>query len=435
MSSSKRVHFGFDDEAPRYVTSDSLSSAPSTPPPFPPPFSDLQELPPTRLNDHLPPDETFAFFSGLPYKPEVDIDGPDLLPYFERSHRSIQELIQISTAPTGPDISFNFLGQDDSLHRIMDPAFDVQFRHMLLKKLLECVDDNPVVMAASVVSAIIESKIGAGDNDLDSFAQCLEHTRIMLDRVISMSDYAVVEDAISHYRSKIDGEKENLNQLTRESKFVKVADYEIYKNKASGFFWSIDWATCVLLNEMSLPLSIPGAKPILEGTTYWIAAEQALQHAKSQIPMVSTVFKRYNIGESQYLVQAGFDESLIISGIGYLEQIHVFVSTDLVDEVIANLALELGKIFPPFSSVLFTETSLYRLPVFTDAGNIREFDELVLSTASDIYHTLSTAKSPLTVVSLSQASSSSAPSLSQDGTSGSREELNKGSESRKTADK
>lgn len=77
---------------------------------------------------------------------------------------------------------------------------------------------------------------------------------------------------------------------------------------------------------------------------------------------------------------------------------------------------------------------MYPLPVFNDTGAIREFDELVLSTASDIYHTLSTVKSPLTAISLSQsrASGSSPPSSSQGGTSGGREELNKDSDKNKT---
>lgn len=116
----------------------------------------------------------------------------------------------------------------------------------------------------------------------------------------------------------------------------------------------------------------------------------------------------------------------------------MFVSADIVvgEEIIPNLAAELGRIFSPFSSILFTETSQHHLPVFNDTGAIREFDELVSSTASNIYDTLSAAKSTLTVVSLSPvAYSSNSSSSSQGKTSGGGEESNKDSEGKKTPDK
>ena len=114
---------------------------------------------------------------------------------------------------------------------------------------------------------------------------------------------------------------------------------------------------------------------------------------------VSEIFERSQIAKSEYAVYAGFDESLIKSGVGYLEQIHVFVS----EEVDANspLLAELGELFSPFSSILFTASSRYRMPVFKD-GNIRDFDELTHVTASKFADGGSSAKTPLTVISLSQ---------------------------------
>ena len=79
---------------------------------------------------------------------------------------------------------------------------------------------------------------------------------------------------------------------------------------------------------------------------------------------VSEVFGRWQIQESEYVVLAGFDESLIKSGVGHLEQIHVFVLTEVDTISHAPLLLELGKVFSPFSSTLFTESSSYSLPVF-----------------------------------------------------------------------
>ena len=129
----------------------------------------------------------------------------------------------------------------------------------------------------------------------------------------------------------------------------------------------------------------------------WISAEHALQHARNNISSVSEVFGRWQIQKSEYVVLAGFDESLIKSGVGYLEQIHVFIITE-VDST-SSLLSELGRLFSPFSSILFTESSSYHLPVFKDDGSIWEFDELVYFTASKFAN--GGSGTPLTTISLS----------------------------------
>ena len=137
-------------------------------------------------------------------------------------------------------------------------------------------------------------------------------------------------------------------------------------------------------------------------TTCWIAAEHALQHARNNISSVSKVFDKWRIQKSEYVVLAGFDESLIKSGVGYLEQIHIFVISEV--DPSSPLLTELGRLFSPFSSTLFTESSSYRLPVFKDDGSEWEFDELVYLTASKFDDDASgySTKTPLTIISLSQ---------------------------------
>jgi len=133
---------------------------------------------------------------------------------------------------------------------------------------------------------------------------------------------------------------------------------------------------------------------------------------------VSEVFDRWQIQKSEYVIHAGFDESLIASGVGYLEQIHVFVSAEVDDT--SSLLSELGRIFSPFSSILFTDSSSYHLPVFKNDGNIWEFNELVYFTASKFADGGASAKTPLTVISLSQTSSpDDGPTGSPQGGSGS----------------
>ena len=85
---------------------------------------------------------------------------------------------------------------------------------------------------------------------------------------------------------------------------------------------------------------------------------------------VSKVFGRWQIQESDYVILAGFDESLIKSGVGYLEQIHVFIIAEI--DATSPLLSELGRLFSPFSSILFAGFSSYRLPVFKDDGRDRK---------------------------------------------------------------
>jgi hypothetical protein len=139
--------------------------------------------------------------------------------------------------------------------------------------------------------------------------------------------------------------------------------------------------------------------------------------------LVSEVFRKWQIQKSEYAVLAGFDESLIKSGVGYLEQIHVFIITEV--DPSSPLLTELGRLFSPFSSTLFTESSSYRLPVFKDDGSVWEFDELVYLTASKFADNGLSDKTPPTIISLSQTSESS---LAADGmTSFSQSEGSSGS--------
>jgi hypothetical protein len=140
---------------------------------------------------------------------------------------------------------------------------------------------------------------------------------------------------------------------------------------------------------------------------------------------VSDVFNRWKIQESEYVVLAGFDESLIKSGVGYLEQIHVFVFGEV--DATSPLLSELGRIFSPFSSILFTKSSSYHIPVFKDEGDVWDFDELIYFTASKFADNGSSAKMPLTVISLSQASALTAGSsgFSQGGSGSGEGEKNK----------
>jgi len=93
----------------------------------------------------------------------------------------------------------------------------------------------------------------------------------------------------------------------------------------------------------------PPIEKTVEMATCWIAAEHPLRHVEKSRHQIESTFAHCNIGKSEYAVYAGFDESCIQSGSGYLEQIHVFALSKIL--VNSPLLAELGKVLSPFSSI------------------------------------------------------------------------------------
>ena len=83
--------------------------------------------------------------------------------------------------------------------------------------------------------------------------------------------------------------------------------------------------------------------------------------------------------ESKYAVLAGFNEALIRSGFGYLEEIHVFCCVEIPHS--PNFLSKLGKILTPYPGIIFTPSSGYKTPVFKDDGTIWDYEDLSLHRA------------------------------------------------------
>jgi len=122
----------------------------------------------------------------------------------------------------------------------------------------------------------------------------------------------------------------------------------------------------------------------------WIAAEHALCYIQKCHPRIDAAFSERNIQKSEYALFAGFYESLIQNGIGYLEQVHIFTSAVTVMDPL--FLIQLGKILSPFSSILFFKSSL------PPDGTMLKFDEFVFETASKLADGGSTAAVRATAV-------------------------------------
>ena len=91
---------------------------------------------------------------------------------------------------------------------------------------------------------------------------------------------------------------------------------------------------------------------------------------------IRAAFRDLKILESQYGVCAGFNEALIQSGFGYLEEIHVFCRVEIPNS--SFLLTKLGKVLTPYPGFVFTPSSGYKTPVFKDDGTIWDYHDLSL---------------------------------------------------------
>jgi len=131
----------------------------------------------------------------------------------------------------------------------------------------------------------------------------------------------------------------------------------------------------------------------LKGHSHWvtptvplqvlIAAEGALKHISDleKKTKIKAAFLNQNILESQYAVLAGFNEALIQSEFGYMEEIHVFCCVEIPDSLLPILLPELGKVFTPYPGIIFMPLSEYETPVFKDDGTIWDYHDLSLHRA------------------------------------------------------
>ena len=130
---------------------------------------------------------------------------------------------------------------------------------------------------------------------------------------------------------------------------------------------------------------------------YLVGAESALKHINEREAELTSIFASFQISQSDYSVHAGFNESLIKLGVGYIQEIHAFLSADITAD--SPLIIELGKLFSPYPGILFALSSFYQTPVFKEDGSVWDFDELVLSRAEkyDRIHPVSVLNSDLIV--------------------------------------
>ncbi|KIK05389.1 hypothetical protein K443DRAFT_91353 [Laccaria amethystina LaAM-08-1] len=112
-----------------------------------------------------------------------------------------------------------------------------------------------------------------------------------------------------------------------------------------------------------------------------LVAKTALQHLQHCEAEIKAALSLSGISEMDYIVLAGFNESAIHSGIGYVEEIHVLLKSEFFPD--DGLLTTLGRIFSPFPGMIFTTCPPYffKTPVFNNQGKAQEWDEVVFTQA------------------------------------------------------
>ena len=137
-----------------------------------------------------------------------------------------------------------------------------------------------------------------------------------------------------------------------------------------------------------------------------IVAEGALEHVGNlaRKAEINAAFLDLQIAESQYAVLAGFNEALIQSRFGYLEEIHVFCCVDIPNPSL--LLNKLGRALTPYPGIIFTPSSGYRTPVFKGDGTVWDYNDFALDHAQ-AYSDINAKYSELNFTSLAENQSSS----------------------------
>ncbi|KIK05360.1 hypothetical protein K443DRAFT_641099 [Laccaria amethystina LaAM-08-1] len=136
-----------------------------------------------------------------------------------------------------------------------------------------------------------------------------------------------------------------------------------------------------------------------------LAAKTALQHLQCCEAEIKAALSLSGISQMDYILLAGFNESVIHSGIGYLEEIHVILKSEFPSN--GDLLSSLGRIFSPFPGMIFTTSPPYsfQTPVINSEGEASEWDEVVFTQA----HTYTTLQMGHTMKEMELTSASIYP--------------------------
>ncbi|KAF4620293.1 hypothetical protein D9613_001262 [Agrocybe pediades] len=109
--------------------------------------------------------------------------------------------------------------------------------------------------------------------------------------------------------------------------------------------------------------------------TCWLSPIFASEHIMAIRNEVDAVLERYGLNDTNCALYAGFDESLLLNGIGYLQQAHLFTTVDVFPS--SPLVSALAIVLSPLPGMIYTQSTRIRLPVFKDDGTEWRLDDFL----------------------------------------------------------
>ena len=203
-------------------------------------------------------------------------------------------------------------------------------------------------------------------------------------------------------------------------KFVEASETEDQKESFESQL--LRWRNTKIILKLVELRTQDEPKPSIDepviGEHFVVGAESALEGIQGKEMDIEAAFNDFKISRSEYAILAGFNEALLRSGTGYLPEIHIFCSVDIAQRA-ESFVTKLGKILSPLPGVLFSPSSINRIPVFKNDETVLSWDELVFS-CTDRYADIRSAVSPTSIwaVSCLQGSSSNTGTSAPSGFSG-----------------
>jgi hypothetical protein len=109
-----------------------------------------------------------------------------------------------------------------------------------------------------------------------------------------------------------------------------------------------------------------------------IVAQAALDHVLTQESSIKQALQSCcpMIPDAAYLIQVGFNEDLIQSQRGILQEVHIFVNFDFQKVDVTRILDRLGQILSPFPCVIATPSACLQPPILGPNGKPVELGEL-----------------------------------------------------------
>lgn len=127
----------------------------------------------------------------------------------------------------------------------------------------------------------------------------------------------------------------------------------------------------------------PTSKPPMT-LTQCQTADAAFNHARMTEPLISDALARSQL-DGLYYIQVGFNEELIARGQGTLEEIYIYIDSEIRSYQVAEILARLSQTLSPFPGVLYTPENSYFISPYLHRLDLSESESWAMSKETGVF--------------------------------------------------